>query len=264
MLPRELSNDLKRVLKQLRLGKLLPVLPERLRQARERQMDPEDFMLLVLSDEVQRRDRQRLTRRAADAGLEPTLVFDEWDTSARITYDRALLDELRLLRFIEAHHHVLVMGPVGVGKTMLAHALGHLAIARGMSVRCDSADKLFKRLKGSRLDDTHTLELRRLCSVDLLIIDDLALRALDALETTDLYELVTARHRRGSMVVTSNRDPSEWLAMLADPLHAQALVDRFVNNAYDLVIEGESYRKRQKPTLSQATRPRDGTSVESP
>ena len=252
MLQRELSSDLKRALKQLRLGKLLAVLPERLRQARERQMDPEDLLLLVLTDEVQRRDRQRLTRKADSAGLEPMLVFDEWDASARITYDRALLDELRLLRFIELHHHVLVMGPVGVGKTMIAHALGHLAIARGLSVHCASADRLLKKLKGSRLDDTHDLELRRLCSVDLLIIDDLALRALDEFETTDLYELVTARHRKGSMVVSSNRDPSEWLAMLADPLHAQALVDRFVNNAYDLVIEGESYRKRQKPTLSRA------------
>lgn len=247
---RELSQDLRRVMKRLKLGKLLPVLPERLRQARDRKMDPEDFLLTVLSDEDQRRQRQRLSRRAKKAGLAPTLVFDEWDDTAEITYDRHLLDELRTLRFIEQHHHVLLMGPVGVGKTMLAHALGHLAVERGLSVHCQSADKLFLELKASRLDDTHSLELRRLLSVDLLIIDDFALRALDDTETADLYEIVTARHRSGSMIVTSNRDPSEWLAMLADPLHAQALVDRFTNNAYDLVIDGESYRKRQKPTLA--------------
>ena len=176
---RDLSPDLKRAMKQLRLGKLVPLLPERLRQARERKMDPEDLLLAVLSDEVQRRDRQRLTRRAKEAGLDAGLVFDEWDGAARITYDRALLDELRLLRFVDLHHHVLVMGPVGVGKTMLAHALGHLAIERGLSVRCESANKLFKRLKGSRLDGTHTVALRQLCNVDLLIIDDLALRALE-------------------------------------------------------------------------------------
>ena len=81
-------------------------------------------------------------------------------------------------------------------------------------------------------------------------MDDLGLRAMDATETNDLYEVVTARHRTASMIVTSNREPQEWLEILADPLHAQALVDRFTNNAYDLVVDGESYRKKQKPRAS--------------
>lgn len=253
MPPREPSPELKQTFKSLKLGKLLPLLPERLRQARERKMDPADVLLTILGDEVQRRDRQRLATRAARAGLDPSRVFDAWDAGAKITYDSHLLDELRTLRFVERHHHVLLMGPVGVGKTMLAHALGHLAIRAGLSVQCETADKLFLRLRAARLDDTHDLELRRLVGVDLLIIDDFALRSLDAIETADLYEIVTARHRTGSMVVTSNRDPSEWLAQLADPLLAQALVDRFTNNAYDLVIEGESYRKHQKPRLPVVT-----------
>lgn len=252
MPPRELSRDLIRVLKSLKLGKMVPILPERLRQARERGLDPEDLLLLVLSDEVQRRDRNRIATRARRAHLVPSMVFDEWDTDAKITYDRHLLDELRLLRFIEQHHHVLIMGPVGVGKTMLAHALGHEAIRRGFSVHCETAEKLFRRLKGARLDDTHQAELRRLVNVDLLVVDDFGLRAMDEMETADTYELVTARHQAGSMVLTSNRDPSEWLGILADPLLAQALVDRFTNNAYDLVIEGESYRKKQKPRLKPA------------
>lgn len=247
---RELSRDLVAALKALRLGRLVPLLPERLRQVRDRGMDFEDALLIVLSDEVQRRDRNRLTARAKKAQLDPSLVFDGWNPDAEITYDRHLLDELRLLRFIEKHHHVLIMGPVGVGKTMLAHALGHLAIHRGHSVHCESADKLFQRLRGSRLDGTHTAELRKLRSVDLLIIDDFGLRALSEAETNDLFELVTARHQTASMIVTSNRDPAEWLAMLADPLLAQALVDRFTNNAYDLVIEGPSYRAKQKPRLT--------------
>lgn len=247
MPPRDLSKDLVRLLKELKLGKLIPTLPERLRLARERGMDPEDLLTVLLSDEVQRRDNNRVTQRAGKARLAPSMVFDAWDAGARVTYDRDLLDRLRLLRFVEEHHHVLIMGPVGVGKTMLAHAFGHLAIRRGFSVHCESADKLFQRLKGCRLDGTHAAELRRLIAVDLLILDDFALRAMDPMETADMYELVTARHRTASIVVTSNRDPSEWLPLLADPLLAQALVDRFANNAYDLVIEGESYRKHQKP-----------------
>ena len=255
MLQHKVSRELEQALKSLKLGRLLPILPERFRQAHERGMTPHDSLLLILADEVQRRSRQRVTNRAKKARLDPAMVFDEWDDSAKITYDRALLDELRMLRFMEQRHHVLLMGPVGVGKTMMAHGLGYLAIQRGFSVHCETADKLFTRLKGSRLDETHTAEIRRLVQVDLLIIDDFALRPLDGVETTDMYEIVTARHRAASMVVTSNRSPEEWLSQLADPLHAQALVDRFSNNAYDLVIEGESYRKRQKPRAPGAAPP---------
>jgi DNA replication protein DnaC len=247
---RDLSDDLRRVLGQLKLGKLIPTLPERLRQARDGGMDPEDVLLMVLSDEVQRRSNQRLTVKAAQAGLVAELVFEEWDANAKVTYDRRVLDELRTLRFIEQKHHVSILGPVGVGKTMLAHAFGHEALRRDLSVIFEVADKMFARLRASRLDDTYAKELRRLVDVDLLIIDDLGLRAMDALETNDLYELVTARHRTASMIVTSNREPQEWLAVLADPLHAQALVDRFTNNAYDLVVDGESYRKKQKPRVT--------------
>lgn len=249
-MPRDVAPELVRLMKKLRLGRLLPLLPERLRQARASNQDYEQFLETIFSDEVQRRARKRHARRAKKAGLDADLVIDGWDAGAAVTYDRGLLEELLTLRFIEEQHHVLVMGPVGVGKTMLAHAIGHLAVQRDLSVVCMSAEELFHRLKASRLDDSHAEEMRRLVHVDLLIIDDLALRAMDSVETADLYELVVARHRKRSMVVTTNRDPSEWLGVLADPLHAQALVDRFINNAYDLVIEGESYRRRQKPQFT--------------
>jgi DNA replication protein DnaC len=81
------------------------------------------------------------------------------------------------------------------------------------------------------------------------LLDDFGLDAMDAQESRDAYELFLERHRTGSLVVTSTRGPDEWLATFADPVRAQSAIDRFANNAYDLVIEGESYRVRLKPTL---------------
>ena len=89
--------------------------------------------------------------------------------------------------------------------------------------------------------------MRRLARVDLLIIDDLALQAMDPVETADFYELIVERHQKSSTVVTSNRDPSEWIALMSDPLLAQSAIDRLVATSYELVIEGESYRRRQRP-----------------
>lgn len=107
-----------------------------------------------------------------------------------------------------------------MGKTHLAHALGHIACRRRMRVHADRADRLFKRLKAARLDNSHQAELRRLIGADLLLIDDFALHSLDAVATADFYELTVERHLSAATLITSNREPPEWLTQLADPLLA--------------------------------------------
>src|SRR3989442_11108666 len=103
--------------------------------------------------------------------------------------------------------------------------------------------------KPARLTQTYEAEIRKLLATDLLVLDDFGLDAMDTQESRDAYEIFTERHRAGSMIVTSNRGPDEWLATFADPVRAQSAVDRFTSNSYDLVIEGESYRRRLKPKL---------------
>jgi DNA replication protein DnaC len=219
-------------------------LPERLALARQRQMSHAAFLELVLADEVARREPRSAMLRARSAGLAPIMRLDAWDELDDLTYDRALLSDLTSLRFTEAGNGVLILGPVGVGKTHLATALGHIAIRRRLTVHAARADKLFTRLRAARLDNTLEAEIRKLARVDVLILDDFALRPLDATETNDFYELVVERHRRASTIVTSNREPSEWLTMMSDALLAQSAVDRLTSSAHTLVIEGPSYRQR--------------------
>jgi DNA replication protein DnaC len=117
-------------------------------------------------------DAQVSRIRPHTAGLNPTMRLDTFDELDDLTYDRALLSDLAILRFTEAGHGVLVLGPVGVGKTHLATALGHIAIRRRMTVHAARADKLFTRLRAARLDNTLEAELRRLARIDVLILDD--------------------------------------------------------------------------------------------
>jgi DNA replication protein DnaC len=247
-LPDPVSGDLKHLLRALKLGKLLDTLPERLALARTQQLPHADFLELVLADEVTRREASSAVLRARAAGLDPTMRLEHWDTTAAVTFDTHLWTELTSLRFLDAPHGALILGPVGVGKTHLASALGHIAVRRRVGVHMIRADKLFKRLTAARLDHTLDAEIRRLTHTPLLIIDDFCLQPLTATETADFYEIVVERHRKTATVITSNRDPNEWLALMADPLLAQSAVDRLTSTCHELVVEGESYRRRQRPT----------------
>lgn len=248
-----IDPDLRAVLRRLKLGRLLDTLPDRLALARQQKMPHQDFLTMLLSDEVSRRDANSAIVRAQRAHLEPEMRLERWDETAKVRFDKALLNELVSMRFIEARAHVAIVGPVGVGKTFLAHALGHIAARHGYTLYAVRADKMLKALKHARLDNSHEVELRKLISVDLLIVDDFGLDTMDITESRDAYEILVERHRAGSMIVTSNRGPDEWLATFADPMRAQAAIDRFTGNAHELVIEGESYRPRLKPKLGSAS-----------
>lgn len=255
MTSRTISSELVAALKRLRLGGLLPTLVERITLAEKQETAYEDLLLLLLTDEISRRDSTAATRRAQQGGLDPDMVLERWDKSAKVTYDRRVMNELISLRFVNDHRNVVVLGPVGVGKTFLANALAHLCCRAGFTVRMLRADALLRMLKQSRMDNSRDALMIQLSTVDVLVIDDFALEPMTREESRDTYQLFVERNARASTIVTSNRDTAEWIAAFDDALLAQSAVDRFKNNAFDLVVDGESYRSRLKPNIEKLPPP---------
>lgn len=249
----EISQSLKTHMKRLKLSGLLATLPDRVAYARKTKLPELDFLELVLQDEVDRRDHKNLESRLAKAGFEEEHTFEGFDWDAPLTFDRDRVKDLFSLGFLERHEDVIFLGPVGVGKTFLAGALGHAACRAGYEVLFLRADRLFTRLHQARADHSTEKAFRRLLAPDLLILDDFGLRRLSAEQSSDLYEVILERHRRTSTIVTSNRAIDEWIPLFDDPILAQSALDRLAHNAYQVVMEGESFRKRQRP--GEATRP---------
>jgi len=250
-----ISSDLLDALKRLRLGRIAATLPERLVLADKQEMAFDELLLMILTDEISRRDGAAADNRATQAGLDPSMHLELWDKGAKVSFDKKILAELVSLRFLETHRHVCILGPVGVGKTFIASALGHLACRHGYNVKFARADETLKRLRQSRFDNSRDAEMIALTTVDLLILDDFALEPMGKEESKDVYQLFLERTGRGSMIITSNRDTAEWLAMFDDMLLAQSAVDRFRNSAYDFVVEGESYRPKLKPKIEDTNPP---------
>jgi DNA replication protein DnaC len=252
----EVKPSLKAVLKRLKLSGMVPTLPDRAAYAQKTSLSSLDFLELALQDEIDRRENKNLSTRLDRAGFEEAHTFEDFDWDAPVTFDRDRVRDLFSLGFLERHEDVLFLGPVGVGKTFLACALGHAACRAGRRVLFLRSDALLRLIHQSRADNSTERVLRSLLTPDLLILDDFGLRRLNAQQSSDFYEVIIERHRRASTIVTSNRAIDEWIPLFDDPILAQSALDRLAHNAYQIVIEGDSYRSRQRPGQAAPPPPR--------
>ena len=170
------------------------------------------------ADEVQRRDQQALERHLLQAGFEDRVTLDGFDWNSPVQLDRRQLQQVFTLEFLARKEHTVFVGPVGVGKTLLAQCLGSAAVRADHSVVFIRADALLAELGQARADRSYDKVFRRYLAPDLVILDDFGLRRLTAQQSNDLYELIIERHRHASFCITSNRSVDEWLGLFDDPI----------------------------------------------
>jgi DNA replication protein DnaC len=154
---------------------------------------------------------------------------------------------------------VILFGPVGVGKTHVARALGHPAIRRGANVRFAKTSRVPADLAGGHADRTRDKRLRGFVRPEVLIRDDFAMRQLTAAQADDLDELVSERQGR-SLILTGNRASSDWYPLFPSPVVAESLLDRLINGSHQVILNGPSYRSNKRPrtTPDQTTKPSIG------
>ena len=250
----EIAPDLVRRLKRLRLGCLVPTLADRAAHARQAKLSPLEFLELVPQDEIDRRDSDGLARRIAAAGFEDQVTAEQlvWDTP--VSYDRPRVRALFALHWLAAKENIIFCGPVGVGKSWFAQALGHSACRAGHRVRFIKVAKLLLALRQARADHSFERELRTWLAPDLLLLDDFGLRKLTAQESGDFYDVFVERDRRAATIITSNRAVDEWVALFDDPILANSALDRFAHRAHQIVMEGPSLRAARAPSPARGPR----------
>jgi DNA replication protein DnaC len=235
--------ELATMLRTLRLSGMLDSLEVRNRQALQEHMAPIDFLTLLLSDEIARREQQRLSARLRRAAFHSAKTIEQFDFGRTPGVNRATVNDLLTCRFIGEAAPVLIVGPVGTGKSHLAQAIGHQAVRLGHDVFFATQSQLFGSLTRARLSGVHERRMKMLAKVAVLVIDDFALKPIASPHNDDLHEIVAARYEKLPTVITSNLASEEWQeAFSNNKMLGLATVDRLMHGAYCVALEGRSHR----------------------
>ena len=234
--------ELAPMLKQLRLSGILDSLEDRSKQAIGKKMSYTEFLSLLISDEVARREQKKFSLRLRRAAFRSHKTLDQFDFSFNPKINSALIQELITGRFVEEKVAVLIVGPCGTGKSHIAQAIGHAAVRHGQDVLFTSQSQLLGNLHAARATNTYDRRFQALVRIPLLIIDDFGLKPLRPPHDEDFHDLVAERYERGATVLTSNLDFSEWGDAFPNQLLGAATLDRLRHGAYRVVLDGKSYR----------------------
>jgi DNA replication protein DnaC len=235
-------TQLQTTLRQLRLSGLLQTLEVRLQEATAARLGHGEFLELIVQDELNVRHQRMLARRTKAAEFHALKTLEDFDWQFNPSIQRKQISELAAGNYLREGKDLLFLGPPGVGKTHLAQALGYEAIRQGKAVLYCSIFDLVRDFLKDEAFKQQDKTLRRYLKPDLVIIDDMGLKALPKQSGEYLLEVVMRRYENRSTIMTSNRPLEDWGKLLNDVPTAGAILDRFLHHAITIAITGRSYR----------------------
>lgn len=236
-------------LKSLRLSHLAEVLDAELKRAAEANLSYLDFLRRLVDRELEHRQVKAIRTRINKSRMPAVKTLESFDFSFQPSLNPQKIWELAELGFLRQHENVLFLGPPGVGKTHLALGLGFKACQAGYKVLFTTLTEMAATLHVARADGSLMSAIKTYVAPDLLIIDEMGYLPVEAQVANYFFQVVARRYERGSIIITSNKSFTDWGQMLGDPVLAGAVLDRLLHHSTVIIINGPSYRLRNKQKL---------------
>ncbi len=230
-------------LRSLKLFGMLKAFQEQQSQSEIAQISFDERLGLLVDREATERDSRRITTRLRQAHLRQDACIENIDYSQHRGLDKSMIKTLTAGPWLKDHLNVLISGPCGVGKSFIACALSHKACLLGYTALYVRAPRLFNDLALAKGDGRYQRLMKSLAKMNLLVIDDWGLSALNDSERMDLLEILEDRHNTQSTIVTSQLPVKHWHEVIGNATLADAILDRLIHNAYTIELKGESMRK---------------------
>ena len=231
---------------ELRLEGFRGLVDQRLKEARKNGLSHDEFLNLVLYDEIQHRREKKKDRLQKAATFKIKASLENIDYKTQRGLSKKSLSDLSSCRFIEDSMNINIFGPTGVGKSYLACAIGRSACSNGFTTLFFSINKLLEQVALARAQGRYLLLLKRLTNTSLLILDDFGIKPLIPAQYQDLFDIIDERYEGKSTIITSQVPPENWAEIIDDPVVCEAITDRLTSKAYTFRLDGDSQRKKHK------------------